>query len=100
MTDDLISKELFLKEVDEVIAQYNWAEDGVIMDTLMCIRDMVFDQPTTYDIGEIIEQLEKLGKEHPYKVIGQPHTYSQYNEAWQDCIDRVIGIVKRSGEQE
>lgn len=97
MTDELISKESLLKEVDEVIAQYNWAEDGVIMDTLMCIRDMVFDQPTTYDIDEIIEQLEKLGKEHLYKVIGQPDTYSQYNEAWQDCIDRVIEIVKKGG---
>ena len=80
MIDELISKELLLKEVDEVIAQYNWAEDGVIMDILMCIRDMVFDQPATYDIDEIIGQLEKLEKEHPYKVIGQPNTYSQYNE--------------------
>ena len=97
MTDELISKELLLKEVDGVIAQYNWAENGVIMDILMCIRDIVFDQPTTYDIDEIIEQLEKLEKEHPYKVIGQPNTYSQYNEAWQDCIDRVLGIVKRDG---
>lgn len=94
MTDELISKELFLKEVDEVIAQYNWAEDGVIMDILMCVRDMVFDQPTAYDIDEIIEQLGKLEKEHPYKMIGQPNTYSQYNEGWQDCIDRVLDIVK------
>ena len=98
MTDELISKELLLKEVDEVIAQYNWAENGVIMDILMCIRDMVFDQPTTYDIDEIIEQLEKLEKEHPYKVIGQPNTYSQYNEAWQDCIDRAIGVVKKGAK--
>lgn len=59
MTDELISKELLLKEVDEVIAQYNWAEDGVIMDTLMCIRDMVFDQPTAYDIDKVIEQLKE-----------------------------------------
>lgn len=99
MSNELISKELLLKEVDEVIAQYNWAEDGVIMDILMCIRDMVFDQLTTYDIDEIIEQLEKLEKECPYKVIGQPDTYSQYNEAWQDCMDRVMGIVKRGGEK-
>ena len=97
MIDELISKELLLKEVDEVIAQYNWAEDGVIMDILMCIRDMVFDQPTTYNIDEIIEQVEKLKKEHPYRVIGQPDTYSQYNEAWQDCMGRVLNIVKRDG---
>ena len=94
---ELISKKSLLKEVDEVIAQYNWAENGVIMDTLMCIRDMVFDQLIAYDLEYVIEQLEKLEKEHPYKVIGQPDTYSQYNEAWQDCMDRVLGIVKRGG---
>ena len=51
--------------------------------------------PTAYDADNVIEQLEKLEKEHPYKVIGQPDTYSQYNEAWQDCMDRVLGIVKK-----
>ena len=98
MSNDLISKKLLLKEVDEVIAQYNWAEDGVIMDILMCIRDMVFDQLIAYNLDYVIEQLEELGKEHPYKVIGQPNTYSQYNEAWQDCIDRAIGVVKKGTE--
>ena len=100
MADDLISKESLLKEIDELIAQYNWEEYGIIMDILECVRDMVFDHPTAYDIDRVIEQLEELEKEHPYKVIGQLDTYSQYNEAWQDCMDRVLGIVKRSGEQE
>ena len=56
-------------------------------------------QPTAYDIDKVVEQLEKLEKEHPYKVIGQPDTYGQYNEAWQDCMDRVLGIVKRGGAE-
>ena len=60
MSNDLISKELLLKEIDEVIAQYNWAEDGVIMDTLMCIRDMVFDQLIAYNLEYVIEQLKKV----------------------------------------
>ena len=60
MNNELISKELLLKEVDEVIAQYNWAEDGVIMDILMCIRDMVFDQLIAYDIDKVVEQLEEV----------------------------------------
>ena len=60
MTDELISKELFLKEIDEVIAQYNWEDDGVIMDILMCIRDMAFDQLIAYDLEYVIEQLEKV----------------------------------------
>ena len=57
---ELISKELLLKEIDEVIAQYNWADDGVIMDILMCIRDMVFDQLIAYDLEYVIEQLENV----------------------------------------
>lgn len=54
-------------------------------------------QLTAYYIDKVIEELEELEKEHPYKVIGQPDTYSQYNEAWLDCIDRVIEIVKKGG---
>ena len=57
---ELISKELFLKEIDEVIAQYNWEDDGVIMDILMCIRDMAFDQLIAYDLEYVIEQLENV----------------------------------------
>ena len=97
MTDDLISKKALLREIDEVIAQYNWKE-YVILDILHCARDMVFDHPIAYNIDKVIEQLEELEKEHPYKVIGQPDTYSQYNEAWQDCMDRVLAIVKKGGE--
>ena len=60
MIDELISKELLLKEIDEVIAQYNWEDDGVIMDILMCIRDMAFDQLIAYDLEYVIEQLKKV----------------------------------------
>ena len=58
MTDELISKKSLLKEIDEVIAQYNWKDDGVIMDILVCVRDIVFDHPIAYDIDKVIEQLE------------------------------------------
>ena len=51
--------------------------------------------PTAFDKDKVIEELEELEKEHPYRVVGQPDTDSQYNEGWCDCIDRVIGIVKK-----
>ena len=70
MIDELISKELLLNDLDSIIAQYNWGDDGVIMDILMCIRDMVFDQPTAYDIDRVIEQLEEL-KETAYECYGR-----------------------------
>ena len=90
MTDELISKELFLKEIDEVIAQYNWEDDGVIMDILMCIRDMVFDQPTAYDIEYVIEELENV-------------SFVDIDEEYADDGQRMlflhdaIEIVKRGG---
>ena len=58
MSDKLISKKSLLKDLDSVIAQYNWKDDGVIMDILTCVRDMVFDQPTAYDIDKVVEKLE------------------------------------------
>ena len=84
MTDELISKKSLLKEIDEVIAQYNWKE-YVILDILHCARDMVFDQPTAYDIDKVIEQLEetfdKWGLDDDKKAIMRE-------------------MVKRGGEQE
>ena len=70
MIDELISKELLLNDLDSIIAQYNWEDDGVIMDILACVRDMVFDQPTAYDIDRVIEQLEEL-KETAYECYGR-----------------------------
>ena len=62
--------------------------------SLKNIKRYINAQPTAYDIDKVMEQLEAVEKEYPYKVIEQPEAYSRYNEAWQDCIDRVIGIVK------
>lgn len=55
---------------------------------------------TRKPMDKVVEQLEKLSAEHPYKVPGQPETYSQYNEAWNDAIDRVEQIVKEAAEDE
>ena len=59
MNNEKIRKKSLLKEIDEVIAQHNWKEYGIIMDTLDCVRDMVFDHPIAYYIDEVIEQLEE-----------------------------------------
>ena len=88
--DDLISKELLLKEIDEVIAQYNWEDDGVIMDILECVRDMVCDQPTAYNINKVVKQLEKV-------------SFVDIDEEYADDGQRMlflhdaIEIVKRGG---
>lgn len=38
---------------------------------------------------ELDKILEEIEAEHPYKIPGDYESYSQYNEAWQDAIDRV-----------
>ena len=40
-----------------------------------------------------IDALDVLCQEHRYKIPGKVETYSQYNEAWQDALDRAEGVV-------
>lgn len=40
-----------------------------------------------------IDALDKLCQEHRYRIPGKRETYSQYNEAWQDALDRAEGAI-------
>ena len=40
-----------------------------------------------------IDALDVLCQEHSYKIPGKGETYSQYNEAWQDALDRAEGAI-------
>ena len=40
-----------------------------------------------------IDALDVLCQEHRYKIPGKRETYSQYNEAWQDALDRAEGAM-------
>lgn len=44
-------------------------------------------------LKKILKEIEKVANEHPYKVPGKPETYNSYNEAWEDCADRIMGII-------
>lgn len=96
MTDELISKKSLLKEIDEVIAQYNWKE-YVILDILHCARDMVFDQPIAYDIDKVIEQLENEASRcasffcDDYRDDYERGKFEAYNDA--------IEIVEKGGAE-
>ena len=35
------------------------------------------------------EMVDRIGGMYPYRQIGNRESYSQYNEAWTDAIDRV-----------
>lgn len=40
-----------------------------------------------------IDALDVLCQEHRYKIPGKRETYSQYNEEWQDALDRAEGAI-------
>ena len=42
---------------------------------------------------DAINVLDVLCQEHRYKIPGKRETYSQYNEAWQDALDRAEGAI-------
>ena len=81
--------------------------DGTILYGGRCINTGCCEIPAIYTkaaaiskwntrkpMDRIVEQLEKLRQEYPYKVVGEYDTYTTYNEAWSDCSDRAIAIVK------
>ena len=42
---------------------------------------------------DAIDALDVLCQEYRYKIPGKRETYSQYNEAWQDALDRAEGAI-------
>lgn len=40
-----------------------------------------------------IDALDVLCQEHRYRIPGKRETYSEYNEAWQDALDRAEGAI-------
>ena len=50
------------------------------------------DKDTVYRQAAI-DVLDVLCQEHRYKIPGKMETYSQYNEAWQDALDRAEGAI-------
>lgn len=40
-----------------------------------------------------IDAIDVLCQEHRYRIPGKRETYSQYNEAWQDALDRAENAI-------
>ena len=74
-------------------------------DTIMKILKRFADEPSALgtNLAEVgtdcisrqaaIDALDVLCQEHRYKIPGKGETYSQYNEAWQDALDRAEGAI-------
>lgn len=48
---------------------------------------------------KLLKFIDEVEKEHSYKVLGDTETYSPYNEAWCDALDRVRGFVEAMGKE-
>ena len=65
------------------------------------IVGMLDKQPVATDtnVGDTISRqaaidaLDVLCQEHRYRIPGKRETYGQYNEAWQDALDRAEGAI-------
>lgn len=100
---DLIDREKLLEERPEWLnakhtanAEYNRGWNDCNGHWLKIVKQ----QPTAYDADKVLKQLEDLKKEYQYKVFGDLNSYTEYREAWADCCDRAIQLVKRSGTDE
>ena len=51
-------------------------------------KPMYADVSDTISRQAAIDALDVLCQEHRYRIPGKRETYSQYNEAWQDALDR------------
>lgn len=96
MNNDLISRKLLLKDIDEVIEQYSYEKDGVaIMDASTCVRDMVNDMPTAYDVDKVIEQLENEACRCASFFCDDYR--DDYERGKFDAYNEVVEIVKKGG---
>jgi hypothetical protein len=47
----------------------------------------------------LIEKIDAVANEHPYKVVGDTDTYSQYNEGWTDACDRLEAVLSEQPKE-
>lgn len=67
--------------------------------------------PLDYQIAfdetiEIIERMDKLSEVlteaeqlHPYKILGDPYTYTPYNEGWNDALGYIESKMIKENEK-
>ena len=84
----------------KVLITVTYNEMGIIIDTKAEEVAQLNLQPTCNQLATdtisrqaAIDALDVLCQEHRYRIPGKVETYSQYNEAWQDALDRAEGAI-------
>lgn len=49
-------------------------------------------------VPKIMEVVEEVSKMRPYKEVGNPDSYSSYNEGWQGACDTIQGKMEKNNE--
>lgn len=44
--------------------------------------------------ADLLKRGEDIEAMHPYKIVGNHDTYSQYNEGWSDCADLYLQLIE------
>ena len=113
MMDDVISRQVVVDTVHKTILGFFSDEDDVMTDTektLLNVNKAVCNElaklpsvhPEVSDtyVGDIISRqdaidaLEKVAELYPWRVPGDRDSYSKYNEAWNDALDRAESEIE------
>lgn len=94
-----------LIDADEFIKKFRYTKANTEEENTMCatVRKMVKEQPTAFDVDNVVADLEQLKLDGACECCG----YCKYlNECWdgdmseEHTIDMAIEIVKRGGRDE
>lgn len=86
---DLISRRELLESFRKSYCGHLGMENSDVMITFRSICRIINEQPTAYDVGKIVEELEKLKDKGSVTKTEMLITKS--------CIDKAIEIVKQGG---
>lgn len=94
-----------LIDADEFIKKFSYAKANTEEENIMCatVRKMVKEQPTAFDVENIIKQLEEERdySYEDYENYVEKHDMDvEYDDLFCRGLDRAIEIVKRGGRDE
>ena len=85
----MISRQKLIEELEEKFHDWKMVKKADVY-------KVINSQPPTVGIDKqkLIEALEEVERRFPYKVAGKPETYSEFNMAWEYCMDCVFQTVE------
>lgn len=51
-------------------------------------------QKDCIDYAELLDAIEAIDNEHPYRIVGHYDTYSDYNQGWADACARIEEMLE------